>query len=129
MTPSDRSVLTRLASALPQSSEERAALQGLLSREASVKAQEPYQKVEGHPYGRGKVDVIKGVRTERELRDLSKLLDDSFQKPLTRDLISKLKKWGVGPVGMEAITSGEGYMLYLTDATGEEYDVFNDLGI
>ena len=128
MLPSDRLVLTRLASALPQSSEERAALQGLLSREASLKAQEPYQKVEGHPYGRGKVDALK-VRTERELRDLSKLLDDSFQKPLTRDLISKLKKWGVGPVGMEAITSGEGYMLYLTDASGQELDVFNDLGI
>lgn len=130
MTPSDRKTLVRLASALPESSDERRALQGLLSREASVKAVEPYQGVSGQPYGSSKFDAIKGVRTERDLRVLSKLLDDLYGKPLTPDSIKKMKKYGISSAGMEALSSGGGgYMLYLTDTTGEEYDVFNDLGI
>jgi len=98
---------------------------------AAVKAEEPYKEVEGHPYTLrgGKPDTIKGVTNEKQLRDLSKLLDEAYGK-MTPALEKKLSRYGVSPRGIEDLASGGGgYMLYLTDASGEEYDVYNDLGI
>lgn len=131
LTASDRSSLIRIASELPVGSEPRKAILAGLQKAAAVKAEEPYKEVEGHPYTLrgGKPDTIKGVTNEKQLRDLSKLLDEAYGK-MTPALEKKLSRYGVSPRGIEDLASGGGgYMLYLTDATGEEYDVSNDLGI
>ena len=80
-----------------------------------------------------KVDFLR-VKNEKELRQLSDLLDHLYAKggkgrsvvPLTPSEYKTLQKWGVHP---EKFSEGYGnYILRVTDATGTEYDA-NDLGI
>jgi len=107
----------------------------LKGKTAATKAVEPYRKVTGVPYDRNlKPDVLK-VKNEKELRQLSDLLDKLYVKggngrkvvPLTPSESKTLQKWGVNP---ETFSQGFGnYVLEVTDATGVDYDASNDLGI
>ena len=131
----DRASLIKLASSLPAGDETRKAILAGLSKTSAVKAVEPYKSGEGVPYNRTmKKDVLK-VKNERELRQLSDFLDKLYSrsgngsKPIsiTPSEAKVLQKWGVNPETFSK-TFGN-YMLFVTDATGTEYDVFNDLGI
>lgn len=136
LAASDRSVLLRLASSLPPGDETRKAILAGLRRvlkTAAATAVEPYQKVEGVQYGPGSRKVLfPQVKTERELRALSKLLDRAYEvfgegQPITprnRAIADKLDR-----VGLEPGQLWGGFMLFVTDATGTEYDASNDLGI
>ena len=131
----DRAALIRLASSLPAGNPTRKAiLAGLARKTARSSAIEPYQKVEGVPYGRGgKKDLLR-VKTEKQLRALSVLLDRIFESGRGRDSIvlspqqsRALLGYGVTPATL--IKAAGNYDLWVTDATGTEYDVANDLGI
>lgn len=127
ITASDRSSLIRLASELPAGSQERRAILSGLSKVAA-KAEEPFQKVEGAPY-RGAMDKIRGVTTMRQLKVLSALLDKVFEKKPSAADLRLLKDYGVGQDGLKNLADGSGYMLWVTDSEGTEFDVFNDLDL
>lgn len=107
----------------------------LKGKTATVRAEEPYQGVMGIPYARNlKPDVLK-VKTEKELLQLSYLLDKLYDKsdhgrivvPITPGESKALQKWGVNP---ETFSQGFGnYTLSVLDAKGVEYDALDDLGI
>ena len=74
------------------------------------------------------------MKTEKQLRALSVLLNRIFESGRGRDSIvpspqqsRALLGYGVTPETL--IEAGGNYDLWVTDATGTEYDVANDLGI
>ena len=136
ISSSDRAALIKLASSLPAGDEtRRAILAGLAGtgKTAATKAVEPYQKVEGLPYGRGqKKNLFPKVTNERQLRELSKLLDKGFEafeggKSITKANQALADK--LSALGVDTKSLWGGYDLWVTDAEGVEYDAHNDLGI
>ena len=105
----------------------------LKGKTAATKAVEPYQKVEGLPYGRGqKKNLFPKVTNERQLRELSKLLDKGFEafeggKSITKANQALADK--LSALGVDTKSLWGGYDLWVTDAEGVEYDAHNDLGI
>ena len=135
LSSQDRSALIKLASSLPAGDETRKAILSGLSKTSAVKAVEPFKSAEGVPYDRTlKSDILK-VKNERELRQLSDFLDKLYSRSgsgrnpisITPSEAKTLRKWGVNPETFSK-TFGN-YELFITDATGTDYDVLNDLGI
>lgn len=143
LSSQDRAALIRLASSLPPGSEERKAILSGLSQTAARKtanlgAEEPYQEVLGIPNVRNlKPDVLK-VKTEKELLQLSALLDKLYIKyakgnygriaiDLTPAESRALLKWGVNPVTFSQTHAN--YVLSVVDANGVVFDDPEDLGI